>query len=525
MQRFIQLIFIGACCAMPSLVLAEVKPAPLFSDGMVLQRNAPVPVWGVADKAEAITVTFCGQKVSATADDQGQWTVTLAKLQPGGPFPMTVAGNNTITFAKVFVGDVWLCGGQSNMDMKVDNCDRADDAKATTTLNLHLSGGQAWSLSDKSVNGGFSGTGYWFGRYLAEQMQDLHIGLIQCAVGGSKVGEWSPGGVFYRAQLQPLMPYALKGVVWYQGESNAGEAYRYSQAMETMMAAWRKDFRNPVLPFIYMQLPRFNGPPKDDAIVNPTLGWPLLQEAQVFNLTTPNTAMAVYFDCTDGELHPKNKPDGGKRLALAALAKVYGRKPAEDYLCPVLRQSTLKDGTLTLEFDNAAKELMVKDSPAIRQFIIICEDGTQKLAKARVNGNKVIVDLTGEKGLPEVYYSFSDHPLGNLFNTSGLPVSPFRLAKRKHVVDACSGSTLTIHQDIPFGANALKPGSYRIAGYTITKAEYYPNSAVVRLTVDKPWTIGEKHTLQLPGFKQWDGKTEVAPIEFSATPAPLVPAP
>ena len=520
-MHYSKLIGIGACCAMAAPMWAEIKPAPLFSDGMVLQRDMPVPVWGTAGKGEKVTVSFCGQTVSTVADDQGKWTLKLAKLKAGGPFQMTLAGGNTIDYKQVFVGDVWLCGGQSNMDMVVGACDRADDANSSTTPNMHLSQGGGWGPAANGNNGGFSATGYWFGRCLAEEMKDLPIGLIKCAVGGSTAESWSPGGELYKARLEPLMPYALKGVVWYQGEANTDRPYLYSQAMEVLIAAWRKAFDNPALPFVYMQLPRIGGDPGPDAKLNPNDGWALTREAQQINLAIPNTAMAIYSDCTDGDLHPKNKPAGGKRLAQAALAKVYGRKPAEDYLSPVLKNAVLQDGTLTLSFDNAAQGLKVKDPAAdgsIKQFIVVSEDGTQKPAKARLDGGKILVDLRGEKGLPEVYYGFSNYPLGNLYNTAGLPVSPFRLARPKVVVDDSIGNTITLSQDVPFGANALKPESYRVAGYAIRKVEYVGGSSRVRLTGDKPWKIGDTITLEMPGFKQWDGKTGFKTLSFIATP-------
>lgn len=506
---------------MVALARAEVKPAPLFGDGMVLQRELPVPVWGTADKGEKVTVTFCGQTVSAVADEQGKWCLKLASLKPGGPFPMTLGGNNTINYKQVFVGDVWLCGSQSNMDMIVGACDRADDANSSTTPNLHLSHGGGWGLADKGNNGGFSGTGYWFGRHLAEAMPDMHLGLIKCAVGGSTAELWSPGGELYKMRLTPLMPYALKGVVWYQGEANTDRPYLYSQAMEVLIAAWRKGFDNPALPFVYMQLPRIGGEPAPDSKLNPGDGWALTREAQQFNLAIPNTAMAIYSDCSDGDLHPRNKPAAGKRLALAALAKVYGRKPAEDYLSPVLKQAVLLDRKLTLSFDHAAQGLQIKDPAAdgsIKQFIVVSEDGTQKPAKARIDGDRIHVDLSDEKGLPDVYYSFSNYPLGNLYNTAGLPVSPFRLARPKVVVDDCIGNTITLSQDVPFGANALKPESYRIAGYVIKQVEHVGGSSRVRLTGDQPWKTGDTITLEMPGFRQWDGKTGFPPLSFVATP-------
>jgi len=511
---------IGACCALLAPARAEVKPAPLFSDGMVLQRDGPAPVWGTAAKGEKVTVTFCGQAVSTVADEQGKWSLKLAALKPGGPFPMTLGGQNTINFKQVFVGDVWLCGGQSNMDMVVGACERAADADATTTPNMHLSYGGGWSPAAKGNNGGFSATGYWFGRHLAEELNDLPIGLIKCAVGGSTAEAWSPGGELYQTRLEPLMPCALKGVVWYQGEANTDRPYLYSQAMEVLIAAWRKGFAKPALPFIYMQLPRIGGEPAADAKLNPADGWALTREAQL-NLAIPNTAMAIFSDCSDGDLHPKDKPAAGKRLALAALAKVYGRQPAENYLSPVLKTAVLQDGTLTLAFDNAAQGLKLKDPAAdgsIKQFFVVAADGTQKPAKARLDGNRILVDLHGEKGLPEIYYGFSNYPQGNLYNAAGLPVSPFRLARPKVVVDDCIGNTLTLSQDVPFGANALKPASYRIPGYGITQATFAGSSARVRLTVDKAWKIGDRITLEMPGFKQWDGTTGFTPLGFIATP-------
>jgi sialate O-acetylesterase len=518
--RHVMLLILTAMAARETR--ADVRVPNLFSDHMVLQRGIAVPVWGWADPGEKVTVTFVDSIVVTTADASGSWSAKLPAMPASLDHrEMTISGKNTLSFKEVLVGDVWLCGGQSNMDMVVNACDRAEDAISAITPNMRLSWGGGWSPASGKENGGFSGTGYWFGRYLAEQMPDIPIGLIKCAVGGSTAEIWSPGGELYKTRLAPLMPFALKGVVWYQGEANTDRPDVYSQAMEHLISAWRKGFESPALPFVFMQLPRIGGEPAADAALNPKDAWALTREAQTFNLAVPHTVMAIYSDFTDGDLHSKAKPQAGMRLAMAALTKVYGRKPAENYLSPSLKHATLQNGMLTLGFDNAAQGLKVNDAvpgALSRQFVVVSADGVQKPAQARLEGSEIIVDLRDENGLPDVYYSFSSYPMGNIINEAGLPVSPFRLAKHAVVVDDCIGNTITLRQDVPFGVNALRTTSYRIPGYGIEKIEYAPNNSCVRLTVNRAVKIGSLITIELPGFKQWDGKSGFKPLSFVATP-------
>lgn len=232
----------------------------------------------------------------------------------------------------------------------------------------------------------------------------------------ANLGPGNPNTIYILndSMIQPLVPAALRGVIWYQGESNAAQPQRYRALFPLMIRDWRKTFENESLPFFYVQLANYTGLQKEPV----ESGWAELREAQNLALRLPNTGMASAIDIGEAnDIHPKNKQDVGKRLALAALAVVYGQKV--HHTGPLYKSHRVEGGNTRIEFDHVADGLKC-DGP-LKGFAIAGADGKFQWAEARIDGKTVVV-----KGQSAIRYSWANNPIGNLYNTAGLPASPFR---------------------------------------------------------------------------------------------------
>jgi sialate O-acetylesterase len=448
---------------------AAVKLPAVIGDNMVLQRDRPVPIWGWADKGEEVTVTVAGQKHTAKADKGGRWKVTLDKLAVGRPLTMTVAGSsgNKITVKHILVGEVWVCSGQSNMEMGVGGCnDAAKEIAAAKYPRIRLFTVEkakaaqpatnvkgSWTpCSPKSVGnggwGGFSATAYFFGRQLYKELK-VPIGLIHTSWGGTLAEFWTSrkaleanpmlkplaqgeASCLYNAMIAPLIPYAIRGAIWYQGEANVGAAYRYRTLFPAMIANWRADWGEGDFPFLFAQLAPYN---YHNGGANLAC-CPELWEAQLLTLkSTPNTGMAVTTDIAGDlkDIHPKNKQDVGKRLALWALANVYGRKLV--YSGPFYKSMTVEGDKIRLEFDHVGGGLISRDGKPLSDFTIAAADQKFVPATATIDGDSIVVH-SGKVAKPEaVRFGWHDDATPNLANKEGLPASPFRTDKWKGVTE------------------------------------------------------------------------------------------
>lgn len=429
-------VAVVGCCLYSQLdAEANVSLARIFGDGMVLQQGAKVPVWGNAAPGEKVTVKFNGQEVSAVAASNGTWRVALEPMVAGGPFPFTVEGWKKIEFKTVYVGDVWLCGGQSNMASGLGRASGKEAAcgENTETLRYTHSGLYIWQAATNGNQKDWSAVGYFFGKALSDHRK-CPIGLIQTAQGGSDAERWMPdrnkdkfkglwGDLFEGGVRNYCLPFAIKGVIWYQGEANVSRSGQYADLMEGLISGWRKEWGLGDFPFLFVQLARFG--PKRGAEPRPADSWALLRDAQVKTLRVTNTAMVVCFDVTDGGLHPANKKPVGERLALAARALAYGEKPA--CLSPFLDHFAEKDDKMILHFQNAEGGLVVKESPdgMVKDLYWLLPDKSTGQANAKIDGKTIVVEKSGGKPVG-LYYGWSDFPVGNIYGANGLPVSPFR---------------------------------------------------------------------------------------------------
>ncbi|WP_116107534.1 glycoside hydrolase family 97 catalytic domain-containing protein [Lewinella sp. IMCC34191] len=623
------------------LLRAEVRLPRLIGDGMILQRDTEVEVWGWADAGESVTVTFDGKSYVADPAADGRWRTTLPAHPAGGPYTMTVAGSNTIELSDILFGDVWLCSGQSNMEYSMGMvASRYEDEIAASTndrirqFNVPKEydfagpredfGGGEWTSADPESVVNFTAVGYFFAREINER-HDVPVGLINASLGGSpaeawmtpdalreypglyddalryrdtayvsqvrrsdreRIGGWyaelkqqdagytgatpwsdpaaddadwstttlpglwneteageASGSVWYRrnfevpagltgkevqlpfgnlidadsvwingtfvggfgsryvprnytvpagvlkagantiavrvvssggsggfipektyaltdgtttvdltgewkfrrggemdplqgptfiqwkptglyhAMIAPLLPYALKGVLWYQGESNVGRDRQYATLFPNLIQNWREELDAPDLPFLAVQLPNFGSIQEKPG----ESGWARMREAQEKILAMDNTGLATTIDIGEwNDIHPLNKMDVGKRLALLAERDVYGDADviAEG---PTFREMEVRDGKAILHFDHVGGGLASSDGEPLRHFAVAGADGRFVWAEARIQGETVVVSSPEVSTPTAVRYAWADAPEDiNFFNAAGLPARPFR---------------------------------------------------------------------------------------------------
>ena len=621
---------------------AKITMPKLFGDNMVLQRNKPIKVWGWAASNEKIEVQFRQQIKKLKAGKDGKWLVELDPEQAGGPFQLIIKGSNTLEYNNVLIGEVWLCSGQSNMEMpiagwgKINNYQKEiKDAdypqirqfevpKVTSgELKESLSGGD-WKVCSPSTAGAFSATAYFFARALYVKLK-VPIGLINSTWGGTNSETWTsqqameqseefkaianqvksgnmeflnqqrnaarlkkleqtvgvihhsadavhykdenyndskwgslkvpgfweeqgfpdldgwvwfrksitisdadagkpgilelakiddrdetyvngikvgnseswiddrkyaiPAGLLkagintiavrvqddggeggingdpahvmlttnqksyplagdwkykidsvflpsaaigpndypsllFNAMIQPLIPYTIEGVIWYQGESNADRAYQYRKAFPLMITDWRNHWKDSTLPFYFVQLSSF-GSANDNS--NSGSKWAELREAQTQTLSLPNTGMIVTTDIGNPtDIHPKNKQEVGKRLASLALHQLYHQEG--EYTGPVYQSMKIEGNKIFLSFTHTGNGWFVKDKYGyIKGFEIAGEDQKFQFAKAIIEGDKIVVFQDSIEHPVAVRYNWADDASeGNLFNNSYYPVAPFR---------------------------------------------------------------------------------------------------
>ena len=627
---------------------ADVSVADIFSDNMVLQRNINVKVWGNADAGERLWVSFNGQKRRAKADNKGLWSVMIEPMKAGGPLNMIISGKNKIILKNILIGDVWICSGQSNMQMKVSETNNADQEiekanypnirlfdvpRKVSNVPIDTMSNVSWKICTPKNIKNFSAVGYYFGRDLQKEIDvpiglihsswggtcvetwtskasitkvskyedfgeridnydpkriadakknelinalgklpekesgmhekwmmpntdrgdwlsitlptlwenagyrylngvawfsyefnlgaenidsnsELHLGKIDDSditwVNGQKVGEmkwgadvervyiipenilkpgknniavrvedtyykggfsskadkfflklgekqiplsgkWkfkvdtvyanfrvSPNDVpslLYNAMINPLIPYGIKGVIWYQGESNTPRSKEYETTFPNMINNWRQDWQQGDFPFLFVQLANFKkakNTPHDDE-------WAELRETQTKILSVKNTGMAVAIDIGDASnIHPLNKQDVGNRLMLSALKVAYGKDVF--YSGPIYKSMQIENNKAIIRFDHVGSGLLIKNKHGyINEFEIAGDDKKFYWAKAKLNGDKIIVWSDEVKTPVAVRLGWSCNPAEfNLYNKEGLPASPFRTDDWEGITDGKS---------------------------------------------------------------------------------------
>lgn len=458
--------FLAAACFAVPLNLPSI-----FSDGMVLQRETAVPVWGTARPGAEITVEFARQKKTAVTSDRGTWRVDLDPMTASSePRALSVSSNlkSEITnrqFSNVLVGEVWLCSGQSNMEWRMDRSENSAQVISaanhplirlyhTPKVALQNPGDKidaSWKSCTPESVASFSAVAYYFGRRLHQDL-GVPIGLILSAWGGTRIEPWTPPCGFegiaslsdihrqalnppaiandprndrhiptalYNGMIHAHIPFAIRGATWYQGESNRGDGMLYVDKTRALLNGWRKlwgyDF-----PFYFVQLAPFQAGSQEPFIA------PIFWEAQSEIVKTiPNTGMAVISDATAlDDIHPPNKEVPGTRLALLALNKTYGRT---DVVCsgPVFETMEILDGKLKLSFSSASG-LTTRDGKSPDWFEIAGENGLFKPANASIEGSRILLTSPDVPRPQAVRFAWHKIAVPNLINGAGLPASPFR---------------------------------------------------------------------------------------------------
>ncbi len=485
---------------------AQVTLPRVLSDHMVVQRELPVHVWGMAAPGESIEVSFRGATRAMVAGELGRWSVYLPPGGAGGPFALTVTGTpaagdsgaqaapQTITLNDVLVGDVWVASGQSNMEFQLRQAATADQdlpraaipdmrllvvKKAASLYPKDDIDTDGWAASTPETARDFSAVAWYFAREIGSQ-EHVPVGVIDSTWGGTpgeawtrmaalgadaalaplfvswgKMTEgepdallreankqrildeakaegkpapefpwvptlesWGPG-MLWNGMIAPLTPFPIRGVIWYQGESNSPleRAPLYGRIFRTLIEDWRRAWGEGDFPFLYVQISSFKSTPAED--------WAELREQQLKALALRNTAMAVTIDIGNPDnVHPTDKLDVGLRLARAARALSYGE--AIEYSGPLFRQATPEGASVRVWFDHG--EGLTAKGGAVSGFEVAGADGKFAPATARIEGATVVASSPDVAQPVLVRYGWSNSPDCNLFNGTGLPASPFTSA-------------------------------------------------------------------------------------------------
>jgi sialate O-acetylesterase len=416
---------------------ADVKLPTIFGSHMVLQRGKDVPVWGWAEAGEKVTVTLGEASKEATADAKGNWSVKLPAMKANakGQKLVVKSDKNTITLDDVLVGDVWVGSGQSNMQWSVAASAKSKEVIAAArnpNIRLYLVPlieaaapttdiKAAWKECTPANVPSFSAVLYQFGLAIQKD-QKIPVGLIASSWGGSPIEPWivteKGSGRKYNAMIAPISKFPIKGVIWYQGESNASQGMKYVALKEQLIKGWRK-FWGKDMPFYFVQIAPFTYGGAPDML-------PKFWEAQCACLKIPNTGMVVITDVTGNvkDIHPRDKETVGKRLALWALAKNYGKKDVV-YSGPLFKSAKFDGGKAVVSFAHA-KGLKSRDDKALTTFEVAGEDGKFVAAEAKIDGDTVVVTAKDVEKPTQVRFGWSKTTNPNLCNGAGLPASPFQ---------------------------------------------------------------------------------------------------
>lgn len=440
---------------------ANISLPEVLSDNMVLQQKSDVIFWGWAKPGETIVIKadWMDNAVTVKGDVQGTWKTTIKTPGFGGPYNIHLKGQNEVILKNVLIGEVWLCSGQSNMEMSaqsgIDNADEeiknADYPEfrlftvSTSTSHFpqdHLAG--KWSVCTPEEMKPFSAIGYFFARKLYKEL-GVPVGIINSSWGGTPAESWMPeeatqkndflreaaakqkvvpwGPVeparIYNAMINPLIPFHIAGVLWYQGEANTINYYAYKQLLSALITSWRNKWGY-VFPFYYAQIAPYKyGNPFEGVEV---------RDAQRRALEVPNTGMVVLSDiCDTLNIHPKNKQDAAIRLANIALNRYYKTVKLEDS-GPLYKSMTIDKNKAVISFDH--NEGIHAAGDKLTYFEIAGDDKVFYPAEAKIKDGQVIVQSKKVKSPVTVRFGWKNTAIPNLFNGANLPASCFNTENR-----------------------------------------------------------------------------------------------
>lgn len=444
-------------------LFAQINLPSFFSDNMVLQRNAEVNFWGWARRGGQVKITpsWTNETITVKATGYARFDTKLKTPDAGGPYSITVvSGSQKRVINNILIGEVWLCSGQSNMQWSSHNklqemLDELPHAANPKVRLLQVSniGANApqnniydsWKECNTESATGFSAIGYFIAKQLSKEL-DVPVGIINSSWGGTPAEFWTPAkyieqdeeflknskafkpsagkpheaSTLWNAMIYPLAGYNIAGAFWYQGESNVDTYSSYNRLFTTMINSWREAWGYE-FPFYYVQIAPYDYKSKPEEQKGA-----LLREQQVQTLKLPKTAMAVVTDLVPDvkDIHPTKKREVAERLAQLALVEVYGKQMA-DYKSPVYKNHQIAGNRIIVEFDYLQGKLEVKGKK-ITDLFIADESRNFVPADYKIEKNRLVVYSSKVKKPVAVRFGFTDVSMPNLFNSNGLPVSPFR---------------------------------------------------------------------------------------------------
>lgn len=434
---------------------AKVTMPNIFTDGMVLQQESKASIWGTSDKkgaAVSVTTSWNNKKYIVRTDKQGKFKVYVETPKYGGPYKVIIDDGQKLTLNDVMIGEVWLCSGQSNMEMRMGG--RIADPVLNTleatvvapnknirTFNIPITGkgqpqdncGGQWKSANIETIPDFSAVAYYFARKINEVLQ-VPVGIILSTCGGSRIEAWMSAEslkpfkddptikyqtALYNGMIAPITGYGIRGCLWYQGEANTDAPDSYAKLFPAMIADWRQRWGEGEFPFYYAQIAPFNYGDKNSAY---------LRDVQRKSLQViPSSGMICLMDIGDARtIHPKEKKQVGERFAYMALGKTYGKKgfPTTG---PLYKSMVVDGNKVTLTFDEMGLGL-TSFRENITDFEVAGEDKKFYPAVARFGKNNLtlIVSSPHVTNPVAVRYGFKNYVKGTLFNIAGLPASSFR---------------------------------------------------------------------------------------------------
>ncbi len=449
---------------------AVVKLPAIFADGMVMQQQTQANLWGTSAPLKRMTLTtgWDGKQYHTTANAAGVWKLSVPTPKAGGPYRLTFDDGQCTTLSNVLIGEVWLCSGQSNMEMPMKGFKnqpvahapmdilrsknpriRLFTVKRTSTIDPQTDVVGRWQEANPESVAEFSATAYYFGR-LVNEIVDVPVGLIVAAWGGSACEAWMKADwlrafpdaripktatditsknrtptALYNGMLHPLIGMTMRGVIWYQGEDNWNRAHTYADMFATLINGWRAEWKQGDFPFYYCQIA-----PYDYSIITekgkPIINSAYLREAQAqVEQRVPNTGMAVLLDAgMEKGIHPAQKQTAGERLALLALSKTYGVKGINGE-SPYYKSMEVKGDTVVLSFERAPMWITGKNCFESKLFSVAGVDKVFHPARAWIVRSKMYVRSDAVKQPVAVRYAFDNYVEGDVF-CDGLPVGSFR---------------------------------------------------------------------------------------------------
>lgn len=479
-------IFIAVSMIIAATATAKVTLPRMFSDGMVMQQQTEANIWGTAEKNHTVKITTSWNRktYTAKADGSGQWKAKISTCEAGGPYTITLSDGETTTISDILMGEVWICSGQSNMEMPMkgyknqpidggvsdilhskDNQLRLFTVKRNAQLAPATDVMGEWAAATPASVREFSATAYYFGREMRRTLE-CPVGLIATSWGGAACEAWMAADwlkafpkaklpktdadvkatkqrcptALYNGMLRPLVGYTMKGVIWYQGEDNIPRYETYAAMQTTMIEGWRKEWNQGDFPFYYCQIA-----PYDYSLIGWTYNSALLREQQMMaEHKTVNTGMACLMDAgLEFGIHPRKKAVAGERMALLALSGTYGVKGLTAQSA-YYKNAEFKGDTAIVSFNRADMWIYGTNGMKSDLVEVAGADHVFHPAKAWIERSKLYAKSDAVEHPIAVRYAFRNWVVGDLFS-DGLPISSFRSDNWNDDSNGKTGNEYDVH--------------------------------------------------------------------------------